>query len=89
MATDGGNPSRSDTSSVLVTVSRNLNSPEFLQQNATINVFENQNLGESIYSLQARDLDISVCITWDNHCGDLNDFIWYDTSGICCHSKPL
>lgn len=60
LAQDGGSPQRSATSTVLITVTRNLNPPQLLQQNYTVSIFETQNLGESIVQIQATDQDVGV-----------------------------
>lgn len=60
LAQDGGSPQRSATSTVLITVTRNLNAPQLLQQNYTVSIFETQNLGESIVQIQATDQDVGV-----------------------------
>ena len=62
LAQDGGSPQGSATSTVLITVTRNLNAPQLLQQNYTVSIYETQNLGESILQIQATDQDISVSV---------------------------
>lgn len=41
-------------------MTRNLNTPQLLQQNYTVSIFETQNLGESIVQIQATDQDVGV-----------------------------
>ena len=67
LAQDGGSPQRSATSTVLITVTRNLNAPQLLQQNYTVSIYETQNLGESILQIQATDQDISVSVLFFAH----------------------
>ncbi|KAK3584482.1 hypothetical protein CHS0354_018067 [Potamilus streckersoni] len=72
VARDGGTPSLSATSSVIVYVQHNQNSPQFLVQNYTSTVYETQDLGVSILQLVARDLDISFKFSGSNrHALDL------------------
>ncbi len=60
MATDGGRPPLSDTSTVIVTVERNLNTPEIRPQNYSLTILSTQNLGIPIETVDAVDNDISV-----------------------------
>ncbi|KAL3878042.1 hypothetical protein ACJMK2_035678, partial [Sinanodonta woodiana] len=60
VARDGGTPSLSASSSVIVYIQHNQNIPQFLIQNYTSTVYETQDLGVSILQLVARDLDISA-----------------------------
>ncbi|KAK3089813.1 hypothetical protein FSP39_006721 [Pinctada imbricata] len=60
LAQDGGSVPRTDTSTVLVSVTRNLFDPQFNTQNYSITIFETQNLGESIQQILAQDRDASA-----------------------------
>jgi len=60
VATDGGRPPLSDTSTVIVTVERNLNTPEIRPQNYSLTILSTQNLGIPIETVDAVDNDISV-----------------------------
>ena len=60
LARDGGSPSLSATSTVIVNVDRNLNAPVFLRQNYTVTIFETQDLGVPIQLISAADSDVSV-----------------------------
>ena len=57
LVTDGGTPSRSDTSVLTVTVRRNLNSPVFNPATYTVEINEDQQLGVSIGQVFATDAD--------------------------------
>ncbi|KAL8559117.1 hypothetical protein ACOMHN_046165 [Nucella lapillus] len=60
LARDGGSPSLSATSTVLVNVERNLNPPTFLRQNYSVTIFETQDLGDFVQQISAIDQDISA-----------------------------
>ncbi|WAQ96421.1 FAT4-like protein [Mya arenaria] len=56
-ARDGGNPARSSTSLVAISVNRNLFDPQFTQQSYNITIDETQSLGVNILQISASDLD--------------------------------
>ncbi|XP_062579030.1 protocadherin Fat 3-like [Saccostrea cucullata] len=56
-ARDGGTPSLSATSTVSVTISRNLNPPEWVSTSYTVNITETQDLGVTITNMNTRDAD--------------------------------
>lgn len=60
MARDGGTPSLTATSTVLVTIARNLNAPEWTLSAYTVNITETQDLGTPIAALGTRDDDVEV-----------------------------
>lgn len=60
MARDGGTPSLTATSTVLVTIARNLNAPEWTLSAYTVNITETKDLGTSIAALSTRDDDVEV-----------------------------
>lgn len=60
LARDGGFPSLTATTTVLINVERNLNVPRFLTQNYSVSIYETQDLGVPIQQLSAIDLDVSV-----------------------------
>ncbi|XP_035826841.1 protocadherin Fat 4, partial [Aplysia californica] len=59
LAKDGGTPSLTATAVVNLFVARNLQDPEFLQQNYTFTIFETQSLGVSFSQINARDPDVT------------------------------
>ncbi len=59
-AADGGIPSKSDTTTVRITVNRNLFAPRFDPINYNITIFETQALGLSIFQVTAIDTDSKV-----------------------------
>ena len=66
LARDGGSPSLSATSTVLINVERNLNAPVFIRQNYTVTIYETQDLGVPIQQISAADSDVSVSVVcWD------------------------
>ncbi|KAL5018733.1 hypothetical protein ScPMuIL_004455 [Solemya velum] len=76
-ASDGGTPSLTATATVAVTVTRNLFTPEWLQQNYTVTILDSQELGSSLLQLNARDLDVDApyntlvfSLTGDNDAAD-------------------
>lgn len=60
MARDGGTPSLTATSTVSVTIARNLNAPEWTLSAYTVNITETQDLGTPIAALGTRDDDVEV-----------------------------
>lgn len=60
MARDGGTPSLTATSTVSVTIARNLNAPEWTLSTYTVNITETQDLGTPIAALGTRDDDVEV-----------------------------
>lgn len=60
MARDGGTPSLTATSTVSVTIARNLNAPEWVLATYTVNITETQDLGTPIAVLSTRDDDVEV-----------------------------
>ncbi|WAQ95445.1 FAT4-like protein [Mya arenaria] len=60
LAQDGGTPRLSSTTTVFLTVERNLNTPIWQTQNYTVTVNEIQDLGTTIISLQALDTDVQL-----------------------------
>ena len=62
VAADGGTPSKSATATVMVEVSRNLNSPQFTPQRYDATVLETLSAGEEIVAVTAIDRDVVVCI---------------------------
>ena len=61
MARDGGTPSLTATSSVLVTMNRNLHAPRWINTVYTLNITDAQDLGVIIASLNTADDDVEVC----------------------------
>ncbi|XP_046579033.1 protocadherin Fat 4-like [Haliotis rubra] len=59
LARDGGFPSLTATTTVLINVERNLNVPRFLTQNYSVSIYETHDLGLPILQLSAIDLDVS------------------------------
>lgn len=60
MARDGGTPSLTATSTVSVTIARNLNAPEWTFTTYTVNITETQDLGSPIVVLNTTDDDVEV-----------------------------
>ncbi len=54
---DDANPSQRVETSVKITVQRNVNAPQFSQENYRANVVENYPIGASVVTVQARDND--------------------------------
>ena len=63
MASDGGNPSLTDTTVVYVNVTRNLFSPIFQPDTYSIAIPESEPLGETIITVTAVDNDATVSDT--------------------------
>lgn len=61
MARDGGTPSLTATSSVLVTINRNLHAPRWINTEYILNITESQDLGVTIARLNTADDDVEVC----------------------------
>ena len=59
LATDGGSPSKSDTTVVSVSVTRNLFSPEFPTTRQLVTITENQIIGDPFSSVTCNDPDTS------------------------------
>ncbi|XP_046583166.1 protocadherin Fat 4-like isoform X2 [Haliotis rubra] len=60
VAMDGGTPRLTDTSTVLVTVNRNLNAPQLQPQNYSIGILATQALSIPILTINAADADVAV-----------------------------
>ena len=60
IAVDGGTPPNINTATVVITVERNLNAPEFEKTRYDIEVLETQPLGVALETISARDLDVNV-----------------------------
>ncbi|XP_078316513.1 protocadherin Fat 4-like isoform X2 [Crassostrea virginica] len=60
MARDGGTPSLTATSSVLVTINRNLHAPRWINTAYTLNITEAQGLSVTIASLNTADDDVEA-----------------------------
>lgn len=60
MARDGGTPSLTATSTVSVTIARNLNAPEWIITTYSVNITETQDLGSPIAALNTRDDDVEA-----------------------------
>lgn len=60
MARDGGTPSLTATSTVSVTIARNLNAPVWTISTYSVNITETQDLGTPIAALSTRDDDVEV-----------------------------
>jgi len=60
LAQDGGTPRLSATATVYISVERNLNTPIWQQQNYSRTVNEIQELGVTLFNLQALDADVQV-----------------------------
>uniref|UniRef100_K1QE50 Protocadherin Fat 1 n=1 Tax=Magallana gigas TaxID=29159 RepID=K1QE50_MAGGI len=60
---DFGTPRRSSTSLLLVTVTRNLNAPQFNPTQYSVTILETQTLGSSIQQVSSSDLDTTLTVT--------------------------
>ncbi|RUS85645.1 hypothetical protein EGW08_006591, partial [Elysia chlorotica] len=60
LAQDGGNPSKSDTTVVVVTVTRNLFSPSFSPVNYQSTITENQAIGDPFRTVTCSDNDLAA-----------------------------
>lgn len=62
VATDGGDPAKTGTTTVAVTVQRNLFPPRFNPQTINKNVLETHPLGKAVVQVNATDRDTKVII---------------------------
>ena len=61
---DDANPTQRVETSVKITVQRNVNAPQFGQENYRANVVENYPIGASVVTVQARDNDnVRITVT--------------------------
>ncbi|XP_046564129.1 protocadherin Fat 1-like, partial [Haliotis rubra] len=60
VAMDGGTPRLTDTSTVLVTVNRNLNAPQLQPQNYSVGILATQALSIPILTINAADADVAA-----------------------------
>lgn len=60
MVKDGGDPVLNDTATVEITVNRNLETPECINDGQTVNIPFNEDLGTTVVVMNASDSDSQV-----------------------------